>query len=131
MEEANLNNKIKSFTDLIAWQEGHKLVLTVYQSSKSWPKEELLGLVSQIRRAVVSITSNIAEGFSRYIWKDKTHFYSIALGSVTEVQNQLLVARDLKYMIKANFDETAEQTIVVNKLVNGLIKSLKQNNLDT
>ncbi|MBI3231655.1 MAG: four helix bundle protein [Candidatus Doudnabacteria bacterium] len=59
------------------------------------------------------------------------HFYSIALGSVTESQNQLLVARDLGYIIKTDFDKTAQQTITTNKLVNGLIKSLKQNNLDT
>ncbi|MEK7162139.1 MAG: four helix bundle protein [Patescibacteria group bacterium] len=123
--------KIKSFTDLITWQEGHKLVLKVYEVSKFWPKEEQFGLTSQIRRAVVSITSNIAEGFSRYTWKDKMHFYSIALGSVTETQNQLLVAKDLVYLNKEDFGKAAEQTITVNKLINGLIKSLRDSNLNT
>ncbi|MFA5991615.1 MAG: four helix bundle protein [Candidatus Doudnabacteria bacterium] len=129
--EAKENNKIKSFTDLITWQEGHKLVLMVYKVSNLWPKEERFGLTSQIRRAVVSITSNIAEGFSRYTWKDKIHFYSIALGSVTETQNQLLIAKDLTYLNKDDFGKIAEQTITVNKLINGLIKSLKDSNLNT
>lgn len=123
--------KIKSFTGLVAWQEAHKFVLMIYKLSRFWPKEEQFGLIAQIRRAVVSITSNMAEGFSRYTWKDKMHFYSMALGSVTESQNQLLIARDLNYIVRLDFDKTAEQAILVNKLVNGLIKSLKQHNLNT
>ncbi|MDD5626597.1 MAG: four helix bundle protein [Patescibacteria group bacterium] len=79
--------KIKSFTDLDAWKEGHKLVLMVYEITKKFPKEEMFGLVSQMRRCVVSITSNIAEGFSRQTYKDKICFYSRAQGSVTELQN--------------------------------------------
>ncbi len=124
-------DKIKSFTDLFAWKEGHKLVLEIYKETKNWPKEEQFGLISQIRRAVVSITSNIAEGFSRNSWKDKSQFYSVSLGSVTEVQNQLLIAKDLLYTPKDSFAVMAELTITVNKLVNGLIKSLKRNNLNT
>lgn len=103
----NSGKKIKSFTDLIAWQEGHKLVLEIYKATKIWPKEELFGLISQIRRAVVSITSNLAEGFSRSTLKDKANFYSMALGSLTEAQNQLLVARDLDYLEKALFSKIA------------------------
>lgn len=67
-------NTIKSFTDLIAWRESHKLVLEIYKLSKIWPPEELFGLINQIRRAVVSITSNLAEGFSRHTLKDKIGF---------------------------------------------------------
>ena len=88
------NTKIKSFTDLYAWQEGHKLVIMVYKVTKSFPKEEVFGMVSQMRRCVISITSNIAEGFSRNTTKDKVQFYCIAHGSLTELQNQLLAARD-------------------------------------
>src|SRR3989344_4185938 len=114
--------KIKSFTDLNAWREAHSLVLDIYQITKQFPREEQFGLTNQIRRAVVSITSNIAEGFSRNSYKEKSQFYSMALGSLTEVQNQLLIARDLKYIAESEFTKFAEKTITVNKLLNGLIK---------
>ncbi|MFA5991572.1 MAG: four helix bundle protein [Candidatus Doudnabacteria bacterium] len=117
--------KIKSFTDLIVWQEAHKLVLKIYEVTKSFPKEEIFGLVMQLRRAGVSITSNIAEGFSRQSYKDKVHFYSMALGSLTEVQNQILVSKDIKYLVIEEFKYLADQTVVVSKLLNGLIKSSK------
>jgi four helix bundle protein len=90
----DINNKIKSFTDLNAWKQGHALVLLIYGMTKQFPKEEMFGLTNQIRRAVVSITSNISEGFSRNSSKEKAQFYFTALGSLTEVQNQLLIARD-------------------------------------
>jgi four helix bundle protein len=79
-----------------------------------------------MKRAVISITSNIAEGFSRSHSKEKIQFYFMALGSLVEVQNQLLIARDLDYIAKEKFNIVAQQTIIVSKLVNGLIKSLKK-----
>ena len=124
----NENNKIKKFTDLDAWQEGHKLVLTIYKITNNFPEEETYSLVDQMRRAVVSITSNIAEGFSRQSYKEKTRFYSMALGSVTELQNQLLVAKDVDYITKEKFQEIAKQTTKVHKITNGLIKSSKNHN---
>lgn len=114
--------KIKSFTDLLAWQEGHKLVLEIYRITKKFPREEMFGLTNQIRRAIVSFTSNIAEGFSRHSYKEKSQFYSIALGSLTEVQNQLIIARDIGYITKEEFNKLAEQSIVISKITNGLIK---------
>lgn len=117
--------KIKSFTDLNAWKEGHKLVLEIYKITKNFPKEEQFGLSIQLRRAAVSFTSNIAEGFSRNSYKEKLQFYSMALGSLTEIQNQLLVAKDIGYMAKEKFDKIAEQTVVINKITNGLIKKSK------
>lgn len=119
-------NKIKSFTDLDAWKEGHKLVLLVYKTIKTLPSEERFGLVDQLRRAVVSITSNIAEGFSRNSSKEKIQFFRMALGSLTEVQNQLLIIRDLAYIKEEAFQGIAQQTIRVNKLINGLIKSARK-----
>jgi len=115
-------SKIKSFTDLIAWREAHKLVLSVYKATKSFPKEEMFCLTSQIRRAVISISSNIAEGFSRNSVKDKCQFYTIALGSLTELQNQLLIGRDLKYLAENDFQNVAQQTVRVSKLISGLKK---------
>ncbi len=114
--------KIRSFTDLDAWKEGHKLVLDIYSVTRKFPKEEQFGLTIQIRRAIVSFTSNIAEGFSRGSYKEKVRFYSIALGSLTEVQNQLLIARDLKYVTAGEFDKLAKQTVKISKITNGLIK---------
>jgi four helix bundle protein len=119
------SSKIKSFTDLIVWQEGHRLVLQVYKVTKNFPKEEQFGLTNQLRRAVVSITSNIAEGFSRNSYKEKVQFYTMALGSVTEVQNQLLIARDIEYFVNKEFQLMAIQTVTVNKLLNGIIKKSK------
>ena len=111
--------------DLNAWKEGHKLVLEIYKLSKEFPKEEVFALVSQIRRAVVSITSNLAEGFSRNSYKEKSQFYSIALGSLTEIQSQLFIAKDINYISKEKFDSITAQTIIVSKLINGLIKSTR------
>lgn len=118
--------KIKSFTDLHAWQEGHKLVLAVYKHTKLFPVDEQFGLTNQMRRCAVSITSNIAEGFSRRGKKEKSQFLYMALGSVTELQNQLVIARDIKYLGKEEFQIMAEKTVVVSKLINGLIKSSKK-----
>ena len=90
--------KITSFTDLHSWQIGHELVLSIYKITTDYPKAELFALTTQMRRASVSITSNIAEGFSRSSWKEKYQFYSMALGSVTELENQLLISRDIGYI---------------------------------
>lgn len=117
--------KIKSFTDLNAWKEGHKLVLDIYKITQKFPKEELFGLTNQLRRAAVSLTSNIAEGFSRNSFKERIQFYHVSLGSLTEIQNQLLVARDIGYISEGDFKEIAEDTITVHKIINGLIKKSK------
>ncbi|OGN19018.1 MAG: hypothetical protein A3F48_04155 [Candidatus Yanofskybacteria bacterium RIFCSPHIGHO2_12_FULL_41_9] len=122
MEE---KDKIKSFTNLNAWKTGHSLVVDIYELTKKFPKEELFGLTNQIRRAAVSITSNIAEGFSRQSLKEKAQFYSMSLGSLTEVQNQLLISRDVQYLNKESFDKIAERTVIISKLLNGLIKSIR------
>lgn len=114
--------KIKSFTDLVTWKEAHKLALFIYKITKVFPKEEIYGLTNQIRRAAVSVSSNIAEGFSRRSNPEKRQFYHQALGSLTELQNQLLIARDIEYLDKKIFLEVADQTVTVSKLINSLIK---------
>ncbi len=119
------SSSIRSFTQLTAWQQAHYLVLRIYKVSKEFPKEEQFGLTNQVRRAAVSVTSNIAEGFSRSSYKEKSQFYSMSLGSLTEVQSQILVARDLSYINLKEFNELGDITITVNKLLNGLIKKSK------
>jgi four helix bundle protein len=84
------NFKIKSFTDLIAWQKAHELVLSVYKKTEKFPQKETYSLTDQMRRAVISITSNVAEGFARKSDKEKIKFYYASLGSLTELQNQTI-----------------------------------------
>src|SRR4030042_938348 len=120
VSDTNSANKIKSFTDLYAWQEAHKLVLMIYKVTNKFPKEEMFGLIMQMRRCAVSVSSNIAEGFSRNSNKEKVQFYSTSHGSLTELQNQLIVARDVKFMSKEEFSKIAQQTITVHKLITGL-----------
>lgn len=119
------NTKIKSFKDLNVWKEGHKLVLEIYEITKTFPKNETFGLTNQIRRAAVSITSNISEGFNRISPKEKLQFYFIALGSLAETQNQLLIAKDTGYIKSEVFDKIEAQLIVVQRLLNGFIKSTR------
>ncbi len=117
---------IRSFTDLDTWKEGHKLVILTYRITKAFPADEQYGLVNQVRRAAVSVTSNIAEGFSRSSYADKAHFFVMAQGSLTELQNQLLVGRDVDYISPEDFQKLAQQSVIVHKLITGLLKSTKQ-----
>jgi four helix bundle protein len=112
--------------DLDAWKEGHKLVLMIYKITKNYPKEEIFGLISQMRRCVVSITSNVAEGFCRNTQKDKTQFYYISKSSITELQNQLIISRDIEYIDNDVFHEMFNQTVKVSKIIFGLIRKLNQ-----
>ncbi len=125
MSQVSGENKIKSFTDLDAWREGHGLVLMIYKVTKSFPKDEIFGLTSQMRRCAVSITSCIAEGFSRQSYKEKVQFYAMAQGSATELQNQILIARDIGYINTDSFQIIATRSVKVHKIVNGLIKYSK------
>lgn len=121
-------DKIRTFTDLIAWKEAHKLALIIYRSTEKFPLNERYSLIDQMRRAAVSISSNIAEGFSRQTKKEKIQFYFTAKGSLTELQNQLLLSRDIGYLNKELFSEMAAKTVLVDKLLIGLIKSLRNKN---
>ncbi len=117
----NNNPKILSFRDLIVWRESHKLVLMVYIVTKNFPKEEIFGITSQMRRSSVSITSNIAEGFARRSKKEKLQFYSVARGSLVELESQLLVARDVEYLSIIDFDNIYKQIEISHKLLNSFI----------
>lgn len=120
-----MGKPIKNFTDLDAWKEGHKLVVVIYRIVEKFPSKEKYILTSQILRAVISITSNLAEGFGRQGVKEKIQFYYMAQASLTEVQNQLIIAKDVGYIKVNNFKKLYEQTIIVHKLIGGLIRSIK------
>ena len=122
----NQESRIKSFTGLVSWQKAHELVLAIYELVKQFPTEEKYALSAQIRRAAVSITSNIAEGFSRRSYADKKHFYTMSHGSLTEVQNQLLIARDTNMISSGDFKAIASLAIEVHKLLSGLIKKTEE-----
>lgn len=118
--------KIHSFHQLVTWQKAHALVLVVYKITKLYPREEQYVLVPQIRRCAISITSNIAEGFSRWFLKEKIQFYFIALGSLTELENQLMISRDLAYINKQQYEVIEKELVVVQKLLNALITSIRK-----
>ena len=120
MESKPKTQPITSFTQLIAWQKAHAVVLAIYRITKHFPTDERFGLIDQMRRAAVSITSNIAEGFGRTNKREKAQFYSLAYGSLLEVENQLLIARDVGYLDPKLFQAIAEQCVEVARLLNGL-----------
>lgn len=109
---------------LITYQKSHELVLKIYDITKDFPREELFGLTSQIRRAAVSIPSNIVEGKARGTNKEYKRFLLIARGSLEEVKYQLLLAKDLKYIKKDIYEEVYKNIDEVGKLLGGLIKSI-------
>src|SRR3989344_6302647 len=96
---------VQSFKEIIAWQKSHQLTLLVYELTDNFPKTELFGLTAQTRRSVVSVPSNIAEGFKRQSRNDSVHFYNIAQGSLEELKYQLLLARDLHYLTADNYEK--------------------------
>ena len=114
----------KNYRDLIAWQKAMDLVEAVYRATKQFPKDELYGLTSQVRRAVVSIPSNIAEGQGRTSAKDFQNFLSIAHGSLREVETQLMIAQRLGYITAEQLQPLTELAAEIGRLTNGLINSL-------
>ena len=124
--ELGEKQKIKTFSDLDAWKEAHQFAVKIYKTTNSFPKEETFALVNQMRRCAVPITSNIAEGFSRQSYREKVQFYSTALGSVTELQSQILISRDVGYLDTETCTELKEKSVTVHKIINGLIKASKR-----
>ena len=121
-----MSKKIKAFTDLNSWLEAHKLALELYRATESFPKKEQFGLTSQMRRCAVSVPSNIAEGFNRFSTKEKIQFYSIALGSLSELQSQLMLALDLTLMPELDYLALEQKCEDARRLLNGLIRSIRK-----
>ncbi|HZV69755.1 MAG TPA: four helix bundle protein [Saprospiraceae bacterium] len=96
--------KTYSFEKLDVWQETKKLAVKIYRITREFPKDERFGLISQMRRAGISISSNIAEGTSRYSGKDQVRFYEIAYGSLMELLNQLIISCDLEFLKEENLE---------------------------
>ena len=115
---------VRNYSELIAWQKAMDLVQEIYRATKQFPKEELYGLTSQIRRAAVSVPSNIAEGQGRKFLKEFLHHLSIAYGSLREVETQVLIAGRLLYLDQQEVNRLMESSAEVGRLINGLTQSL-------
>ena len=108
---------MRDFHNLLIWKRSHQLTLDLYKVSQSFPKEELFGLTSQIRRAASSVPTNIAEGSGRNSNKDFAHFLQIAIGSASEVEYELLLAHDLQYINKDEYERLINETVAIRKMI--------------
>ena len=113
------------FQELIAWQKAMALVTAIYRATGDWPREELYGLTSQVRRAAVSIPSNLAEGHGRTGPREFAHHVSIAYGSLCELETQLLIAESLDYSDAEATESLMSRVADVRCLTNGLLRSLQ------
>ena len=118
--------KLQSFRELIVWQKALRLAIEVYNVSKNFPREELYGLTSQIRRAAFSIPANIAEGYARRHLGEYLQFLSIAYGSGAELETGLIIIREIGLLPKKDFDKLMQLLDEVMRMLNALMKSLKK-----
>lgn len=117
---------MKSFTELTTWQEAHKLAIQIYGVTEHFPKSDTFGLAQQMQRSALSATSNIAEGFGRQTRADTIHFYVMARASLTELQNQIFLAKNTGKISFEIFNELITQSNTCIKLVGGLIRSTRK-----
>lgn len=116
---------MKDFRELKVWEKAHQLTLAVYQATAPFPQEELYGLTSQMRRAAVSIPTNIAEGCGRGSDDDFRRFLQIAMGSASELEYHILLAHDLRYLARADCERLSAAIIEVKRMLAALITKIK------
>ncbi|MES2971354.1 MAG: four helix bundle protein [Patescibacteria group bacterium] len=126
MANEEVKQKIKKFTDLVVWQQARGLAKQTYNVAMVLPPEERYGLASQMKRAAVSVASNIAEGFKRDTMKDKIRFYVQAHGSLTELQNQIIIGNDVGLIEDDMKNGLLQFTDRVDALLTGLIRASKE-----
>jgi four helix bundle protein len=117
--------EISSYKDLLIWQKGIKLVKLTYVICQDFPKDEIFGLQSQIKRSSVSVPSNIAEGYGRNTSQSFIQFLRIARGSLLELETQLIIAKELDFVKINSFDEMSALITEESKMINGFIKSIE------
>ena len=117
---------MQNFRGLVVWQKAHELIMTVYRVTKAFPREEVYGLVSQMRRAGVSVAANIAEGCVRDTDRDFGRFLAIALGSASEVEYLLLLSHDLGWLDDRQYDESHAKVTEVKKMLTSFIQTLRR-----
>jgi len=123
MPESRWEN-VKDFRELKVWQKAHELTLAVYRVSATFPREELYGLTSQLRRSCSSIAANLAEGCGRSGDAEFARFCSIARGSASELEYHLLLVRDLKLIKSTDYDELAPRVTELKRMLTGLLQKL-------
>ncbi|HSY02391.1 MAG TPA: four helix bundle protein [Acidobacteriaceae bacterium] len=116
---------VRGYRDLIVWQRAMELCVALYHLTQSFPREEIYGLTNQMRRASVSIASNIAEGQGRLTREQYRHFLGIARGSSFEIETQILIAKELGFADAARFEEVEKLSDEVGKMLTGLVKKLQ------
>jgi four helix bundle protein len=116
----------ESYRDLIAWRKAMRLVTEIYQATRVFPKDETYGLTSQLRRAAVSVPSNIAEGQARFSRKEFHHFLSLARGSLVEIETQVIIAQNLDYLTQNQSQPLLAEAAELGRILNGLIASIKK-----
>ena len=121
-----MEKEVRSYKDLVAWQKSMDLVTAVYRASQGFPKEEIFGLVSQIRRSAVSVPSNIAEGHARTSRKEFQYFLSNARGSLAELETQLTIAHQRAYIDETRINQLLDRLGEVGRILNGLLTALKR-----
>jgi four helix bundle protein len=115
---------VRTFQDLVVWQKAITLVTEIYRVTQKFPKEEIFGLISQLRRAAVSVPSNIAEGQGRLSEKEFRQFLGNARGSLSELETQIIIAKNLGYLADPDFDNLSTIISEVGRVLNGLISSV-------
>ena len=114
-----------SYRDLIAWRKAMELVVEIYQATRTFPRDELYGLTIQLRRAAVSVPSNIAEGQAHFSSKEFHHFLSHARGSLVEIETQITIAQNLGYLPQSASEKLLQESAELGRILNGLIASIK------
>jgi four helix bundle protein len=122
---SEVNRMAQSFRQLIAWQKAMELVTEIYRVTKNFPRDEAYGLTSQLRRAAVSVPSNIAEGQARYSRREFYRFLTVARGSLAEIETQVTIAKSLDYLTSATADLLLSRSAEPGRILNGLITSTK------
>ncbi len=125
-EATSADGQIRSYRDLRAWQKGREIVKLVYETTRTFPREENYGLTQQVRRAAVSVPSNIAEGYGRGSLPDYLRFLHTARGSLYETETQLILAYDLSYLAGEQTQALLEHTDECSRVLQGLIASLQR-----
>lgn len=118
---------MKDFRQLQVWEKSHQLALSIYKATKEFPKEELYGLTSQIRRSSMSVPTNIAEGCGKYTDADFARYIQIAMGSASETEYQLLLSHDLGFLAKAKYEQLNADVEEVKRMLASLLRTLRTN----